>query len=161
VQSKLPIDNILIHTSLASSDEHKRLETLVPIREYMQKIQPPGDHIIQPLLKHLQELLEFLAEYQGNETSSSTVTRVSSIYSNIQNVLQNGLQQGHADLVNSIYCACCLIDLVKSLKLALTALLVSARRANCLCSATLFCPNFCFGISTSRHRFRSCVQTCG
>ncbi|KAJ7862537.1 hypothetical protein B0H13DRAFT_1638619, partial [Mycena leptocephala] len=52
VQSKLPIDNILgckaalIRTSLAYSDEHKRLKTLVPIREYMQKIQPPGDHLI-------------------------------------------------------------------------------------------------------------------
>ncbi|KAJ7899865.1 hypothetical protein B0H13DRAFT_1883582 [Mycena leptocephala] len=108
VQSKLPIDNILgckaalIRTSLAYSDEHKRLKTLVPIREYMQKIQPPGDHLIQPLLKHFQELLEFFTEYQGNETSSSTVTRVSSNYSKIQNVLQNGLQQGHPDLVNNL-----------------------------------------------------------
>jgi hypothetical protein len=112
VQSKLPIDNILgckaalICTSLAYSDEHKRLKKLVPIREYMQKIQPPGDHLIRPLLKHFQELLEFFTEYQGNEISYSTVTRVSSNYSNIQNVLQNGLQQGHPDLVNSIYCSC-------------------------------------------------------
>jgi hypothetical protein len=45
-------------------------------------------------------------EYRGNESSSSTVARISSNYSNIQNVLQNGLQQGHPDLVNSIYCAC-------------------------------------------------------
>ncbi|KAJ7907793.1 P-loop containing nucleoside triphosphate hydrolase protein, partial [Mycena leptocephala] len=58
VQSKLPIDNILsckaalICTSLAYSDEHKQLKVLVPIREYVQKIQPPGDHLIQPLLKH-------------------------------------------------------------------------------------------------------------
>ncbi|KAJ7888455.1 hypothetical protein B0H13DRAFT_2533394 [Mycena leptocephala] len=107
VQSKLPIDNILgckmtlICTSLAYSDEHKRLKALVPIREYMQKIQPPGDYLIQPLLKHFQELLEFFTEYQGNESSSSTVARVLSNYSNIQNVLQNGLQQGHQDLVNS------------------------------------------------------------
>ncbi|KAJ7832718.1 P-loop containing nucleoside triphosphate hydrolase protein, partial [Mycena leptocephala] len=62
VQSKLPIENILgckvalIGTSLAYSDEHKRLKALVPIKEYMQKIQPPGDHLIQPLLKHFQEL---------------------------------------------------------------------------------------------------------
>ncbi|KAJ7918322.1 P-loop containing nucleoside triphosphate hydrolase protein, partial [Mycena leptocephala] len=58
VQSKLPTDNILgckaalIRTALAYSDEHKRLKVLVPIREYMQKIQPPGDHLIRPLLKH-------------------------------------------------------------------------------------------------------------
>ncbi|KAJ7888472.1 P-loop containing nucleoside triphosphate hydrolase protein [Mycena leptocephala] len=112
VQSKLPIDNILgckavlIRTTLAYSDEHKRLKVLVPIREYMQKIQPPGDHLIRPLLKHFQELLEFYMEYQGSESSSRTVARVSSNYSNIQNVLQNGLQQGHPDLVDSIYCAC-------------------------------------------------------
>ncbi|KAJ7911722.1 hypothetical protein B0H13DRAFT_2480178, partial [Mycena leptocephala] len=97
VQSKLPLDNILgckaalIRTSLAYSDEHKQLKALVPIREYMQKIQPPGDHLIQPLLRHFQELLEFYMEYRGNESSSSTVVRVSSNYSNIQNVIQNGL----------------------------------------------------------------------
>jgi hypothetical protein len=116
VQSKFPIANILgcraalICTALAYSDEHKRLKVLVPIREYMQKIQPPGDHLIRPLLKHFQELPEFFMEYQGNQTSSSTVARMSSNYSNIQTVLQNGLQQGHPDLVNSIYCACHLND---------------------------------------------------
>ncbi|KAJ7789994.1 P-loop containing nucleoside triphosphate hydrolase protein, partial [Mycena leptocephala] len=58
VQSKLPIDNILgckaslIRTTLAYSDEHKRLKALVPFRDYMQKIQPPGDHLIRPLRKH-------------------------------------------------------------------------------------------------------------
>ncbi|KAJ7907583.1 P-loop containing nucleoside triphosphate hydrolase protein [Mycena leptocephala] len=112
VQSKFPIDNILgckaalIRTALAYSNEHKRLKVLVPIREYMQKIQPPGDHLIQPLLKHFQELLEFYIKYLGNQLSSSTAVRVSSNYSNIQNVLQNGLQQGHPDLLNSIYCVC-------------------------------------------------------
>jgi hypothetical protein len=112
VQSKLPIDNILgckaalIRTALAYSDEHKQLKVLLPIREYMQKIQPPGDHLIRPLRKHFQELLEFYTEYQGNRSSSSTVARVLSNYSNIQNVLRNGLQPGLPDLVNSIYCTC-------------------------------------------------------
>ncbi|KAJ7794474.1 hypothetical protein B0H13DRAFT_1935214 [Mycena leptocephala] len=117
VQSKFPIDNILgckaalIRTALAYSDEHKRLKVLVPIREYMQKIQPPGDHLIRPLFKHFHELLEVYMEYRGSQSSSSTVARVSSNYSNIQNVLQNGLQQGHPDLVNSIYCTCYLNNL--------------------------------------------------
>jgi hypothetical protein len=112
LQTKLPIDNILgckaalIRTSLAYNDEHKRLKALVPIREYMQKIQPPGDHLIQPLLKYFQELLEFYVEYTGKQSGSSTVVRVSSNYLNIQNVLQNGLQQGHPELVTSIYCVC-------------------------------------------------------
>jgi hypothetical protein len=110
VQSKLPVDNILgckatlIRTALAYSDEHKRLKVLVPIREYRQKVQPPGYHLIRPLRKHFQELLEFFMEYRGTQSSSSTVARVSSNYSNIQNVLQDGLQLGHPDLANSIYC---------------------------------------------------------
>jgi hypothetical protein len=129
VQSKFPIGNIqgckaaLICTALAYSDGHKRLKALVPIREYMQKHQPPGDHLIRPLLKHFQELLEFYMEYQGNESSSSTVARVLSNYSNIQNVLQNGLQQGHPDLVNSIYCTCYLNNFSQRIGQGYTSLL--------------------------------------
>jgi hypothetical protein len=115
VQAKLPIDNILgckaalIQTTLAYSDEHKRLKALVPIREYMQKIKPPGNHLVRPLLKHFKELLELFMEYHGTQSSSATVARISSNYSNIQNILWNGAQQGHTDLVNAIYCACDLI----------------------------------------------------
>jgi hypothetical protein len=129
VQTKLPLDNILgckaalIRTSLAYSDGHKQLKALVPIREYMQKIQAPGDHLIRPLLKHFQELLEFYMEYQGNQSSSSTVVRASSNYSNIQNVLQNGLKQGHPDLVNSIYCICYLNSLIRCIGQGATPLI--------------------------------------
>jgi hypothetical protein len=129
VQSKLPIDNVLdckaalIRTALAYSDEHKRLKALVPIREYMQKIQPPGNDLIRPLLKHFQELLEFWREYQGNQLSSSTVARVSSNYSNMQNILQSALQQGHPDLVNSIYCTCYLNDFSQRIGQGPTSLL--------------------------------------
>ncbi|KAJ7827729.1 P-loop containing nucleoside triphosphate hydrolase protein, partial [Mycena leptocephala] len=62
VQAKLPINNILgckaalIRTTLAYSDRNKQLKALVPIREYMQKIKPPGNHLLQPLLKHFKEL---------------------------------------------------------------------------------------------------------
>ncbi|KAJ7858300.1 P-loop containing nucleoside triphosphate hydrolase protein, partial [Mycena leptocephala] len=64
VQANLPIDNILgckaalIQTTLAYRDEHKRLKALVPIRESMQKIKPPGNPLLRPLLKHFKELLE-------------------------------------------------------------------------------------------------------
>jgi hypothetical protein len=112
VQAKLPIDNILgckvalIQTTLAYSDEHKRLKALVPIREYIQKIKPPSYHLVRPLLKHFKELLELFMEYCGTQSSTATVARISSNYSNIQNILWNGAQQGHPDLVNAIYCAC-------------------------------------------------------
>jgi hypothetical protein len=109
VQSKLPIDNILacklalVRTTLAYSDEHKRLKALVPIREYMQKIHPPGENNIRALLKYFQELLEL---YKDNSPalSSQTIAQISSNYSNIQNILRNGLHRGHPDLVKNIYC---------------------------------------------------------
>ncbi|KAJ7827297.1 hypothetical protein B0H13DRAFT_1917729 [Mycena leptocephala] len=112
VQAKFPMDNILsckavlIQTALAYSDEHKRLKALVPIREYMQKIKPPGNHLVQPLLKHFKELLELYMEYRGTQSSSATVARISSNYSNIQNILWNGAEEGHPDIVDTIYCAC-------------------------------------------------------
>ncbi|KAJ7820048.1 hypothetical protein B0H13DRAFT_1921438 [Mycena leptocephala] len=112
VQAKLPINNILgckaalIQTTLAYSDRNKRLKALVPIREYMQKFKPPGNHLLRPLLKHFKELLELFMEYRGTQSSSATVTRILSNYSNIQNILWNGAQPGHPDLVTTIYCAC-------------------------------------------------------
>jgi hypothetical protein len=109
-QSGLPINNILgckaalIRTSLAYND--KRLKVLVPIREYMQKSQPPGDHLLRPLLKYFQELLEFYVENHGSQSGSSIVARLSSNFANIQNVLQNGCQLGNPDLRDIVYCAC-------------------------------------------------------
>jgi hypothetical protein len=64
LQSKLPINDILackaalIRTAVAYSDEHQRLKTLVPIREYMYRTQPPGDQLVRPLFKYFQDLLE-------------------------------------------------------------------------------------------------------
>jgi hypothetical protein len=112
VQSKLPIDNILackvalIRTSLAYTDEHKRMKVLVPIREYMRESRPPGDHLLKPLLKHFQDLLELYVENHGTRSGSSIVARILSNFANIQNVLQNGLQQDHPYLKDSIYCIC-------------------------------------------------------
>jgi hypothetical protein len=112
VQSRLPIDNILgckaalLRTSLAYADEHNRLKALVPIREYMQKIEPPTNALVQALHKHFQQLLEFYVEYYGTQSSSTIVARISSNLANIQNVLRNKLQQGPLDLESSIYCIC-------------------------------------------------------
>ncbi|KAJ7034342.1 hypothetical protein C8F04DRAFT_1234377 [Mycena alexandri] len=62
-QTKFPIKDILgckaalLRTALAYTDDHKRLKVLVPIREYMGRLFPPTDQMIQPLLKHFHELL--------------------------------------------------------------------------------------------------------
>ncbi|KAF8193187.1 hypothetical protein K438DRAFT_845535 [Mycena galopus ATCC 62051] len=112
VQSALPISNILrckaalLGTTLAYIDEQKRLKALIPIREYMKRTHPSGDHIIGPLLRYFQELLELYIDNLERSPGllSHAVPRISVNYSNIQNVLWYGLQQGHPDLENSIYC---------------------------------------------------------
>ncbi|KAJ7620694.1 P-loop containing nucleoside triphosphate hydrolase protein, partial [Mycena polygramma] len=97
VQSKLPINKILgckaalMSTSLAYSDSNKRLTVLVPIREYMMKLQPPKDNLIRPIRKYFQRLLKFQNEYYGTSSASGIVARISSNLANIQNVLQKGL----------------------------------------------------------------------
>ncbi|KAJ7814601.1 P-loop containing nucleoside triphosphate hydrolase protein, partial [Mycena olivaceomarginata] len=65
IQSKLPLENVLQcktalkSTALAYSDEHNRLKVLMPIREYLQQHQPPGDNLVQSLLKYFEEMLKF------------------------------------------------------------------------------------------------------
>ncbi|KAJ7339230.1 hypothetical protein DFH08DRAFT_812619 [Mycena albidolilacea] len=110
IQSKLPLENILTckttlkSTALAYSDEHKRLKVLMPIREYLQQHQPPGDHLVQSLFKYFQEMLAFYVKYVGTQSISSTVPQLKSNHTNIQNVLQWGLKQKQPNLSNSIYC---------------------------------------------------------
>jgi hypothetical protein len=112
IQSKLLTGNILgckislLATSLAHTNENHRLKLLVPVREYIYKIKPPSDQIIQPLLKYFQDLLELYHKYSTSLSRSQTISRISLNYSNIKSVLQTVLQKGHPDLVKSIYCAC-------------------------------------------------------
>ncbi|KAJ7794330.1 hypothetical protein B0H14DRAFT_2532893 [Mycena olivaceomarginata] len=113
IQSKLPLENILKcktalkSTALAYSDKHKRLKVLMPIREYLQQHQPPGDHLVESLLKYFEEMLElYYNEYPATWSSSSTVPQIKSNYTNIQNVLQWGLKQKQPTLSRSIYCVC-------------------------------------------------------
>ncbi|KAJ7482645.1 hypothetical protein FB451DRAFT_1442157 [Mycena latifolia] len=112
LQSQLPIENILacktalLQTSLAYTDDQKRLKALVPIREYMQKMCLPTAHMIQPLLKHFIQLLEVHDTYHGTASSPGIVARITSNFANIQNVLAEGLKPDNPDLVKTIYCTC-------------------------------------------------------
>ncbi|KAJ7347450.1 P-loop containing nucleoside triphosphate hydrolase protein, partial [Mycena albidolilacea] len=112
LQSRLPIPNILecktalVRTALAYTDRQKRTKVLMPIREYVHKIQPPQDHLIRLLLQHFEELLELYTKYSGTQSNSGIRNRTASNYANIQHVILKGLQEGHPDLENSIYCLC-------------------------------------------------------
>jgi hypothetical protein len=112
IQSNLPLDNILgckstlLRTALAYMDDHKRLKLLVPIREYLQKTQPPTHRLIHPLFQYFQELLQLYSEYQGTLSSVPIVPRIASNLSNIQNVLLHGLNPQNPDLAGIIQAAC-------------------------------------------------------
>ncbi|KAJ6595770.1 P-loop containing nucleoside triphosphate hydrolase protein [Mycena vulgaris] len=79
VQSKLPIKDILrcktalLSTSLAYSDDHRRFKILVPIREYMARLYPPIDSLVQSLLNYFHQLLELEYKYSGTISASEIV----------------------------------------------------------------------------------------
>ncbi|KAJ7820231.1 hypothetical protein B0H14DRAFT_1346649 [Mycena olivaceomarginata] len=112
IQSKLPLESILgcktalKSTALAYSDENKRLKVLMPVREYMQQHWPPGDHLVQILLKYFHDLLEFFAKYRGTQSSATAVPRIVSNSANIQNLLQWGFQREDSNFLGTTYCLC-------------------------------------------------------
>ncbi|KAJ7818167.1 hypothetical protein B0H14DRAFT_3147938, partial [Mycena olivaceomarginata] len=93
VQSKLPIKNVLgckaalIGTALAYSNEQKRLKALVPIREYMNKIQPPSENLIRPLFKHFQFLLKFFKDHRGSEKVQLVGQGITPLIHQVHNIL--------------------------------------------------------------------------
>ncbi|KAJ7018878.1 P-loop containing nucleoside triphosphate hydrolase protein, partial [Mycena alexandri] len=96
-QTKFPITDILgckatlLRTALAYTDGHKRLKVLVPIREYIGKLLPPTEEMMQPMFKHFHELLEAYKATAGTRLCRGPINRITSNYTNIQNILQNGL----------------------------------------------------------------------
>ncbi|KAJ7023970.1 hypothetical protein C8F04DRAFT_1303410, partial [Mycena alexandri] len=96
-QTKLPVKDILgckaalLRTALAYTDDHKRLKVLMPIREYMGRLFPPTDQMIEPLLKHFHELLESYRATFGMRSGIDPINRITSNYTNIQNILQTSL----------------------------------------------------------------------
>ncbi|KAJ7044415.1 P-loop containing nucleoside triphosphate hydrolase protein, partial [Mycena alexandri] len=96
-QTGFPIKDILgckaalLRTTLAYTDNHKRLKVLVPIREYMGRLSPPTDQMIQPLFKYFHELLKSFMATLGTRSGTIPLDRITSNYTNIQNILRNCL----------------------------------------------------------------------
>ncbi|KAJ7135126.1 hypothetical protein C8R46DRAFT_1325918, partial [Mycena filopes] len=107
-QAKFPLRNILgckdalVRTALAYIDEHKRLKVLVPIREYMQKLRPPTDRMIKPLLCHFQELVEVHTTHRGQKSGVMLVTQVKSNFTNIQNIFRHDLYSEHSEFRDTV-----------------------------------------------------------
>ncbi|KAJ7491321.1 hypothetical protein B0H11DRAFT_2191342 [Mycena galericulata] len=110
LQSNFPIPNMwackvaLLRTSLASSDDNKRLKSLVPIREYMQYLHPPALSLVQPLQKHFHALLDLEGKYRGSYQAFSTINQITQNLGNVHQVLLQGLHSQNPDLVDTIKC---------------------------------------------------------
>ncbi|KAJ7779669.1 hypothetical protein B0H16DRAFT_1683016 [Mycena metata] len=128
-QTKFPITDILgckatlLRTALAYTDGHKRLKVLVPIREYMGKLFPPTDEMIQPMLKHFHELLKSYRVAFGTRSRVFPMDRITSNYTNIQNILQNSLRRDYPNIVDVAYCACDFNDFSRHIGHGVTFLL--------------------------------------
>ncbi|KAJ7090689.1 hypothetical protein C8R44DRAFT_750918 [Mycena epipterygia] len=103
LQSDLPIGDLLgcratlLRTSLAYSDDTKRLKSLVPIREHIQSFSPPSLSLWHPLYTYLCSIMDQCEKYRGVDQNK---TRVNQITSNIGNLNQLLLQELHPDNPN-------------------------------------------------------------
>ncbi|KAJ7446963.1 hypothetical protein FB451DRAFT_1536677 [Mycena latifolia] len=108
VQSKLSIQDLmtckttLLATSLAYTDDKRRLKSLVPIREHMQCFYPPSLHLIQSLQKHFHQFLDLYHKYSGTQQGVGTIKHLASNSRNIHELLLRGLNQGNPNLAETI-----------------------------------------------------------
>ncbi|KAJ7512271.1 hypothetical protein B0H11DRAFT_2346256 [Mycena galericulata] len=107
-QSQLPIRDVLacktvlLGTSLAFSDDKKRLKSLVPIREHMQYFHPVASSLVQPLQEHFHKLLNLYRIYQGTLQATSRITQITLNLGNLHQILLRGLQSQNSDLSDTI-----------------------------------------------------------
>jgi hypothetical protein len=109
VQSKLPIQNILqckaalLATSLTYQDDKKRLRSLVPIREHMQRLSPPSELLIQYIGKYFHSILDLYQKYRGAQLAA-IVTQIILNMGNLHQILLQQLHVGYPDLADAIHC---------------------------------------------------------
>ncbi|KAJ7462864.1 hypothetical protein FB451DRAFT_1494898 [Mycena latifolia] len=110
VQSKLSIRDVmtckatLLATSLAYTDDKRRLKSLVPIREHLQCFYPPSLHLIQPLQQHFHQLLDLYRKYPRTQEGAGRVKHLALNARNIRELLLRGLNQDNPHLTETIDC---------------------------------------------------------
>ncbi|KAJ7336827.1 hypothetical protein DFH08DRAFT_1017920 [Mycena albidolilacea] len=108
VQYELPIHNILscktalLATSLAYQDGNRRLRSLMPVREHVQKFLPPSLALGQCLHKQFYAILELYQKYNG-EQLGPVINQITLNLGNFHQVLQQGLYNHTADLGITIH----------------------------------------------------------
>ncbi|KAJ7336774.1 P-loop containing nucleoside triphosphate hydrolase protein [Mycena albidolilacea] len=109
LQSQLPIKDVLagksvlLGSSLAYNDDRKRLKSLVPIREHMEKFHPPARSLVQALRKYFHLLLDLYTEYRGSHQADH-VNQIQPNLGNVHRLLHQGLQADNPDLEDTIAC---------------------------------------------------------
>lgn len=109
LQSDIPISDplqckaTLLRTSLAYIDDRKRLKSLVPVREHMQHMCPPGPSLIQPLCKLFHSFMKLYQEFTG-ASLGMLVNQIASNIGNLQHFLLEGLNSDNVNLNDTIEC---------------------------------------------------------
>ncbi|KAJ7038923.1 hypothetical protein C8F04DRAFT_997489 [Mycena alexandri] len=109
LQGNLPIQDVLtckallLGTSLAFINNKKRLQTLVPIREYMQHFHPVDVSLVQPLQKHFHALLNLYQQYKESN-NQGPINQITGNFSNLHQILLQGLAPKNPDIVETIRC---------------------------------------------------------
>ncbi|KAJ7052334.1 P-loop containing nucleoside triphosphate hydrolase protein [Mycena amicta] len=102
-QNHLPIENILecktalLRTSLAYISSSKRLNLLVPIREYVRQHHSPRNALVQPVFRAYLEVLELSKNYYGLVPSGDLLAHIGANFANIQTLLVYNLQRVDVD----------------------------------------------------------------
>ncbi|KAJ7105549.1 hypothetical protein C8R44DRAFT_745713 [Mycena epipterygia] len=108
VESDLPIQDILgcratlLRTSLAYSDDKKRLKSLVLIREHIHTSSPPSPPLFHPLCKYFQLVLELYKKYKGAAQNNARVNQLTSNLGNLHRLLQLELYPENPDLAHVV-----------------------------------------------------------
>jgi hypothetical protein len=109
LQGPIHLDNILsckttlLRTALAYTDEQRRLKSLVPIRECVQRQHPPPNSLIQPLFMHFQRLQGLYSKYWGSLASGQVIHRIRSSLQSIRRLLHHHLSLDNPELAARIY----------------------------------------------------------
>ncbi|KAJ7800145.1 hypothetical protein B0H14DRAFT_2900838 [Mycena olivaceomarginata] len=130
VQSRLPIPQILkckatlVRTSLAYVDHAGRSKVLAPIRDYIQRTRPPSPHLVRPLRKHLNDLLQLWKKFMHSSSGVGGLTQhLVSNLGNIHNLLVDGLDYDHTDIGATIQAILSLNELNLAMSRGLTPLM--------------------------------------
>ncbi|KAJ7488316.1 hypothetical protein FB451DRAFT_1362774 [Mycena latifolia] len=109
LQCNLPIQDVLgckaalLGTSLAYSDDRRRVKSLVPIREYMQHHHPAALSLVWPLQEHFHILIELYRQHRGSP-QTGRINQIALNYGNLNQILLRGLLPENPNLEATIRC---------------------------------------------------------